>query len=82
MKAASPWQHYPTIGRPVVAKLRQSVKTPCVLPLEHVRKANEPQDQVFVRAPIDVISRFKQYCTETGFSYGEARDELMRKAGI
>ena len=50
--------------------------------IKRVRKASEPLDQAFVRAPIDVINRFKQYCNETGLSYGEALDELMRKAGI
>lgn len=50
--------------------------------IERVRKASEPLDQAFVRAPVDVINRFKQYCNETGFSYGEVLDELMRKAGI
>lgn len=50
--------------------------------VKRVRKATEPLDQAFVRAPIDVINRFKLYCNETGFSYGEALDELMRKAGL
>ncbi len=50
--------------------------------IKRVRKASEPLDQAFVRAPIDVINRFKQYCNETGMSYGEALDELMRKAGL
>ncbi|RMC62514.1 hypothetical protein [Sinorhizobium meliloti] len=50
--------------------------------VRRIRKASEPLDQAFVRAPIDVINRFKQYCNETGMSYGEALDELMRKSGI
>jgi hypothetical protein len=50
--------------------------------IKRVRKASEPLDQAFVRAPINVINRFKQYCNETGFSYGEALDELMRKSGV
>ena len=50
--------------------------------IKRVRKASEPLDQAFVRAPIDVINRFKQYCNDTGMSYGEALDELMRKAGL
>jgi hypothetical protein len=50
--------------------------------IKRVRRASEPLDQAFVRAPIDVINRFKRYCNETGFSYGEALDELMRNAGI
>ncbi len=50
--------------------------------VKRVRKASEPLDQAFVRAPIEVINRFKEYCNSTGMSYGEALDELMRKAGI
>lgn len=50
--------------------------------VKRVRKASEPLDQAFVRAPIDVINRFKKYCNETGMSYGEALDELMQKCGI
>lgn len=50
--------------------------------VKRIRKASEPLDQAFVRAPIDVINRFKQYCNDTGMSYGEALDELMRKAGF
>lgn len=50
--------------------------------VKRIRKTSEPLDQAFVRAPIDVINRFKQYCNETGMSYGEALDELMRKCGI
>ncbi|WP_245462410.1 hypothetical protein [Shinella sp. JR1-6] len=50
--------------------------------IKRIRKTSEPLDQAFVRAPIDVINRFKQYCNDTGMSYGEALDELMRKAGL
>ena len=50
--------------------------------VKRIRKASDPLDQAFVRAPIDVINRFKQYCNETGMSYGEALDELMRRSGI
>lgn len=50
--------------------------------IRRVRKASEPLDQAFVRAPIDVINRFKKYCNETGMSYGEALDELMRQSGV
>jgi hypothetical protein len=46
-----------------------------------IRKPSQPFDQAFVRAPIDVINRFKIFCNETGLSYGEALDELMRRAG-
>jgi len=50
--------------------------------IKRVRKTSEPLDQAFARAPIDVINRFKQYCNDTGMSYGEALDDLMRNAGI
>lgn len=50
--------------------------------VKRVRKAAEPLDQAFVRAPTDVINRFKQYCNDTGMSYGEALDVLMRKSGF
>ena len=50
--------------------------------IKRVRKTSEPLDQAFVRAPIEVINRFKTYCNQTGMSYGEALDELMRKAGL
>ncbi len=50
--------------------------------VERVRKSKEPIDQAFIRAPISVINRFKIHCNETGMSYGEALDELMKKAGI
>lgn len=50
--------------------------------VKRIRKTSDPLDQAFVRAPIAVINRFKQYCNETGMSYGEALDELMRKSGI
>lgn len=46
------------------------------------RKAQEPTDQVFVRAPISVINRFKIHCNETGMSYGAALEELLKRAGI
>ncbi|ANL42411.1 hypothetical protein [Rhizobium phaseoli] len=47
-----------------------------------VRKPSEPFDQAYVRAPLATINRFKRYCNETGYSYGEALDVLMRKAGV
>lgn len=46
------------------------------------RKAKEPTDQIFVRARISVINRFKQHCNENELSYGELIEELMTKAGI
>lgn len=46
------------------------------------RKAKEPTDQLFVRARISVINRFKQHCNENELSYGELIEELMIKAGI
>lgn len=47
-----------------------------------MRKPSQPFDQAFVRAPIEVINRFKTFYNETGMSYGEALDELMRRAKV
>lgn len=47
-----------------------------------IRKPSQPFDQAFVRAPVEVINRFKRFCNETGMSYGEALDELMRRAKL
>lgn len=46
------------------------------------KRTKEPTDNVFVRAPLSVINRFKEHCDNTGKSYGEALAELMNKAGI
>lgn len=54
-------------------------------PIERVarmRKPSQPFDQAFVRAPIDVINRFKHFCNENQMSYGEALAELMRRAKV
>jgi len=50
--------------------------------VERVRRQSEPQDSAYVRGPVSMINRFKQYCNDTGLSYGEALDELMKRAGI
>ena len=50
--------------------------------VERTRKMKEPMDHAYVRGPLSLINRFKNYCNETGLSYGEALDELMKKAGI
>jgi hypothetical protein len=47
-----------------------------------IRKPSQPFDQAFVRAPLEVINRFKIFCNETGMSYGEALEELMRRAKV
>lgn len=46
------------------------------------RKAKEPTDQLFVRGPLSVINRYKTHCNETGMSYGELLEDLMKRAGI
>lgn len=54
-------------------------------PVERVlrqRRPKEPTDQVFVRAPISVINRFKAHCNETGVTYGDLIEDLMNRAGI
>jgi hypothetical protein len=46
-----------------------------------VRKPAQPLDQAFVRAPVAVINRYKRFCNESGLSYGEALEELLRRSG-
>jgi hypothetical protein len=46
------------------------------------RKPSQPSDQAYVRASIEVINRFKQFCNDEGLSYGEALEELMRRSGV
>lgn len=46
------------------------------------RKAKEPTDQLFVRAPLSLNNRYKTHCNETGLSYGELLEDLMKRAGI
>ncbi|WP_392709578.1 hypothetical protein [Rhizobium ruizarguesonis] len=50
--------------------------------LARVRKPAEPYDTAYIRAPVSVINRLKAYCNESGLSYGQALEEMMRKAGI
>lgn len=33
---------------------------------------DEPQDNVYIRAPLSVINQFKTYCAENRLSYGQA----------
>ncbi|MBP2463919.1 MULTISPECIES: hypothetical protein [unclassified Rhizobium] len=46
------------------------------------RGRNQIQDTVYVRAPLELTNRFKEFCNEQGFSYGEGLEELMREAKI
>ncbi|OJF99947.1 hypothetical protein AX761_24855 [Rhizobium sp. 58] len=50
--------------------------------VEKIRKKNQIQDTVYVRGPIDMTNRFKEFCNINGFSYGEGLEALMKKAGI
>lgn len=43
--------------------------------------SKELSDQAFVRAPLEVINRYKRFCNDTGYSYGEALDQLLRHSG-
>lgn len=50
--------------------------------VKRLPKSREPLDHAYVRGPVSVINRFKTFCNDEGLSYGEALDDLMRKAGI
>jgi len=53
-----------------------------VVRVEKIRKKNQIQDTVYVRAPLELTNRFKEFCNARGFSYGEGLEEIMRKAKI
>lgn len=42
--------------------------------------SNEPQDNVYVRAPLSVINAFKEYCITNRLSYGEALGDFLKIA--
>lgn len=46
------------------------------------KPAQQAYDQAYVRAPLETINRFKQFCNVQGLSYGEALGELMRRSGF
>lgn len=50
--------------------------------VEKIRKKNQIQDTVYVRAPLEMTNRFKAFCNEHGYSYGEGLEALMKKAKI
>ncbi len=50
--------------------------------VEKVRKKNQVQDTVYVRGPLEMTNRFKEFCNENGYSYGEGLEALMKKAKI
>lgn len=50
--------------------------------VEKVRKKNQIQDTVYVRGPLEMTNRFKEFCNENGYSYGEGLEALMKKAGV
>lgn len=50
--------------------------------VEKTRKKNQIQDTVYVRAPIELTNRFKTFCNDNGYSYGEGLEALMKKAKL
>ncbi|MBB4231009.1 hypothetical protein [Rhizobium mongolense] len=72
----------PPISADSIAEKAGFVSREPVERLSRVRKLAEPTDTAYIRAPISVINRLKIYCNENGLSYGQALEEMMRKAGI
>jgi hypothetical protein len=50
--------------------------------VEKIRKKNVIQDTLYVRGPLELTNRFKEFCNENGYSYGEGLEALMKKAKI
>lgn len=50
--------------------------------VEKVRKKMQVQDTLYVRAPLEMTNRFKEFCNEHGYSYGEGLEALMKKAKL
>lgn len=50
--------------------------------VEKVRKKSQIQDTVYVRGPLEMTNRFKEFCNSHGYSYGDGLEALMKKAGI
>jgi NAD(P)H-flavin reductase len=50
--------------------------------VEKIRKKNQIQDTLYVRGPLEMTNRFKEFCNEHGYSYGEGLEALMKKAKI
>ncbi len=80
--AAEPEPDIPVEKLDEVGERHGFVSREPVVRVEKVRKKNQIQDTVYVRGPIDVTNRFKQFCNDRDFSYGEGLEELMRVAKI
>lgn len=65
-----------------VAERHGFVSREPVTRVEKVRKKNQIQDTVYVRGPLEMTNRFKEFCNENGYSYGEGLEALMKRAGI
>jgi hypothetical protein len=65
-----------------VAKQHGFVSREPVVRVEKNRKKNQIQDTLYVRGPIELTNKFKEFCNEAGYSYGEGLEALMKKAKI
>jgi hypothetical protein len=50
-------------------------------PAQRIQIQREPLDQVLLKGPLSVISRFKLYCQDNRLSYWRGIDELLKGAG-
>lgn len=65
-----------------VAKQHGFTSREPIVRVEKIRKKNQIQDTVYVRGPIELTNRFKQFCNENGYSYGEGLEVIMKRAGV
>lgn len=80
--AAEPEPEIPVEKLDEVAERHGFVSREPVTRVEKVRKKNQIQDTVYVRGPLEMTNRFKEFCNENGYSYGEGLEALMKRAGI
>lgn len=80
--AAEPVQDIPVEKEDALAERHGFTSREPTVRVEKVRKKNQIQDTVYVRGPLEMTNRFKEFCNEHGYSYGEGLEALMKKAGI
>jgi hypothetical protein len=80
--AAEPVPEIPLEKEDAIAERHGFVSREPVVRVEKVRKKNQIQDTVYVRGPIELTNRFKEFCNENGFSYGEGLEAIMKRAKI
>ena len=80
--AAEPAPDIPAEKEDAIAERHGFTSREPTVRVEKVRKKNQIQDTVYVRGPLEMTNRFKEFCNQHEYSYGEGLEALMRKANI